>query len=147
MTSRPMPWRSSSWIRPATSWCRSHPRQSQRIPRTRTTTPRPTPRSRPKEQRAKARTSPPSGPSGADAAKKALDGIKAVEKRLTQPKFTHETDRLKLPAGLDVKLSAVPEVVVSADNAPTRQTREVFAKPATEADEALAEIERLVGDE
>ena len=83
----------------------------------------------------------------ADAAKKARHSIKAIEKRLTQPKFTHETDRLKLPAGLDVKLSAVPEVIVSADNAPTRQTREVFAKLATEADEVLADLERIVADD
>ena len=86
-------------------------------------------------------------PDVAEAARRAEKSLTAVEERLTQPKFTHETDRLKMPGGLDAKLGAIPEVVASADTAPTTQSREVFAELRARADAALLDLDRIVGDE
>jgi len=73
----------------------------------------------------------------AKALSKALEG---PEKQLTQPKFTHDTDRLKLPGGLDSKLQSIAPVVVGADAPVTTQIRTVFAKLAGESEAALADF-------
>jgi trehalose-6-phosphate synthase len=86
-------------------------------------------------------------PAVVDAARRAAAALERIEETLTQPKFTHETDRLKLPLGIDGKLAAVPEVVASADTAPTRQSREVYAKLAAAADAAMSDLEAVIEDE
>ena len=82
----------------------------------------------------------------ASATKAVLERLRAVEEKLTQPRFTHDTDRLKVPGGLDVKIRSVTDVVASADNAPTRQAREVYAELAERADAVLAELDSVLGE-
>jgi len=75
------------------------------------------------------------------AAKALVKALEGPEKQLTQPKFTHDTDRLKLPGGLDSKLQSIAPVVVGADAPVTTQIRTVFAKLAGESEAALAEFQ------
>ena len=70
-------------------------------------------------------------------AKKVLRGLATAEERLTQPKHTHDTDRLKLPPGLDTRVGALADVVGSADAAPTAQARAVFTKLSAQVAEAV----------
>ena len=74
------------------------------------------------------------------AAKALSKALEAVEALLTQPKYTHDTDRLKMPAGLDVKVRALTEAAGAADRAPTRGVRDVFAKLDREVDAALDQL-------
>jgi hypothetical protein len=79
------------------------------------------------------------------SAKALLETLAEIESALTQPRATFPlTDRLKLPAGLDVKLDSVAAAVSTADAAPTRQALEVFAKHRAEADEVLARLDSLI---
>ncbi|MBW3537151.1 MAG: glycosyl hydrolase [Actinobacteria bacterium] len=78
------------------------------------------------------------------AAKDVLKVVKDPEAKLTQPKFSDATDRLKLPAGLDEKLAAIAPVIVGADAPVTRQAREVWDKLSGEADQALSELQAVL---
>jgi photosystem II stability/assembly factor-like uncharacterized protein len=81
------------------------------------------------------------------AAQAVIKALEGPENKLTQPKHTHDTDRLKLPGGLDVKLQSIVPVVVGADAPVTQQARDVWAKLSAEADEALAELDQVLGAE
>jgi hypothetical protein len=72
---------------------------------------------------------------------RALGGI---EEQLTQPKADHDTDRLKLPGGLDAKLGDLPNVVASADAAPTRQAVVVFRELRARTDSVLASLREIL---
>ena len=81
------------------------------------------------------------------AAKAVAKAVKAPEEKLTQPKFSDSTDRLKLPAGLDSKLAAIVPVIVGADAPVTRQARQVWDKLAGEARQALDELQAVLDGE
>jgi len=67
----------------------------------------------------------------------------AIEARLTQPRMHHEIESMEYPVGLDYKLAQLPDVVASADTAPTRQVEAVFATLRERAEAALGDLERL----
>ena len=69
-----------------------------------------------------------------------LDGL---ERRLTQPDMKDDADRLKFPAGLDMKLGALSDLGDAVDAAPTAATEAVLDElsgQARSAVEALSEL-------
>ena len=81
------------------------------------------------------------------AAKAVAKALKPTESKLTQPKFTDATDRLKLPAGLDEKIPSIAPVIVSADAPVTSQARDVWEKLSDEARVALSELQAVLDGE
>ena len=81
------------------------------------------------------------------AAKAVANALKPSESKLTQPKFTDSTDRLKLPAGLDEKLPSIAPVILSADAPVTTQARQVWEKLSGEARVALSELQAVLDGE
>lgn len=81
------------------------------------------------------------------AARAVRRALKSPENTLTQPKHTHETDRLKLPAGLDVKLQSIAPVVLGADAPVTRQARLVWEKLSVDAQIALEQLDEVFSGE
>ena len=82
-----------------------------------------------------------------EAAKAVSKALKKPGGKLTQPKFTDPTDRLKLPAGLDDKLPAIAPVILGADAPVTKQARQVWEKLAGEARDALSEFQAVLDGE
>ncbi len=70
-----------------------------------------------------------------------------VEEELVQTKAQTPFDRLRLPVKVNAKLVGLTSVVASADAAPPRQAYDVFAKLSGEADQALARLEAILGQE
>jgi photosystem II stability/assembly factor-like uncharacterized protein len=70
--------------------------------------------------------------------------LAAIEEELTQVKAKNRQDTLDYPIKLNVKLSALSGIVASADAAPTRQSREVFAELAARVDEQLGRLRQIV---
>ncbi|HVA21398.1 MAG TPA: glycosyl hydrolase [Candidatus Micrarchaeia archaeon] len=75
-----------------------------------------------------------------------VEAATAVEARLTQPRMQHEIESMEHPVGLDYKLAALPDVVASSDDGPTRQAEQVFRELEGRADLALADLERLCAE-
>jgi hypothetical protein len=74
----------------------------------------------------------------ADAGRPLVETLNAIEQELIEPRARADGDRLHFPSRLNVKLAAVTSVVASADAAPTRQVREVFAELSSQVDRVLA---------
>ena len=81
------------------------------------------------------------------AAKAVAKALKGPESKLTQPRFSDETDRLKLPGGLDAKITAIMPVIVGADAPVTKQARQVWEKLSGEARQALSELHAVIEGE
>ncbi|MDE3229864.1 MAG: glycosyl hydrolase, partial [Chloroflexota bacterium] len=67
----------------------------------------------------------------------------AIEGALIETRAAEDDDTLRFPVKLNVKLAALMSVVASADAAPTRQAREVFAALCAQADSQLARLRAL----
>ncbi len=83
-------------------------------------------------------------PQQGDALKRLVEEASGIASRLTQPRMQHETDGMEYPVGLDFKLAQIPDIVASADVAPTRQVEEVFAELSDRLEAALADLDRFV---
>ncbi len=75
-----------------------------------------------------------------------MEAAAAIEGRLTQPRMQHEIESMEHPVGLDYKLAVLPDVVASADTAPTRQVEAVFSELRGRADAALGDLDRLCAE-
>lgn len=69
--------------------------------------------------------------------------LDAIEAELIESRSAEDDDTLRFPVKLNVKLAALMSVVASADAAPTRQAREVFAALCVQADTQLARLRAL----
>ncbi|HEV7129316.1 MAG TPA: hypothetical protein VGN32_17920, partial [Ktedonobacterales bacterium] len=67
----------------------------------------------------------------------------AIEEELIETRSAEDDDTLRFPVKLNVKLASLMSVVASADAAPTRQAREVFAALSARADALLARLREL----
>jgi photosystem II stability/assembly factor-like uncharacterized protein len=67
-----------------------------------------------------------------------------TEGELIQGRAKVSGDRLNLPSRLNVKLAALASVVSSADGAPTRQSRDVFAHVSALIDEQLQRLRQVL---
>jgi len=73
--------------------------------------------------------------------------LDAIEERLIQTKSVSERDRLRMPAGLNAKLTNLIPVLLSADVRPTQQSYAVFGELSGRVDEQLSLLDGLVGDD
>jgi photosystem II stability/assembly factor-like uncharacterized protein len=81
------------------------------------------------------------------AAKRLHDALTEVEEELIQPRSKAHEDPLNYPIKLNNKLAALASVVASADAAPTRQSREVYADLAARTDRALHRLQEVFATE
>ncbi len=73
--------------------------------------------------------------------------LDALEAELIQTEARTAGDRLRLKAKINQKLISLISVVAAADARPPRQAYDVFADLSSQADEKLAELDRLLGTE
>jgi hypothetical protein len=73
--------------------------------------------------------------------------LDALEAELIQTEARTAGDRLRLKAKINQKLISLISVVAAADSRPPRQAYDVFADLSSQADEKLAELDRLLGTE
>lgn len=78
------------------------------------------------------------------AGKGLKEKLAAVEEELTQVKAKSRQDTLALPIKLNAKLAFLAGVVASADAAPTRQARDVFAELSARVEELLERLRGIV---
>ncbi len=76
-----------------------------------------------------------------------VEKLNAIEGELIQTGAMTASDRLRLKAKLNVKLITLVSVVAAADAGPTQQTYDVFAHLSRQADEQLARLSGLIGDD
>ena len=72
-----------------------------------------------------------------------IEQLDAIEAELIEPRSAEDDDTLRFPVKLNVKLAALMGVVASADAAPTRQAREVFAALSEQAGAQIARLRVL----
>ncbi|MGH7922097.1 MAG: hypothetical protein ACREQM_19455, partial [Candidatus Dormibacteraceae bacterium] len=72
-----------------------------------------------------------------------LEQLDSIERRLTQPDMKDDTDRLKVPAGLDMKLGALSDLLDAIDAAPTAATEAVLDELAERARSAIQDLNGL----
>src|SRR5579875_112194 len=80
------------------------------------------------------------------AGRQLLERLGAVEAELTQVAVKAPQDEVAFPPGLNAQLAHVFAVAASADAAPTRQTRELFASLTASMEEHLARLDELAGE-
>ena len=73
--------------------------------------------------------------------------LTAIEHELVQTEARAPSDRLRLKVRLNQKLITLISVVAAADARPTRQSYDVFAHLAAQADEQLAALERVLSED
>jgi photosystem II stability/assembly factor-like uncharacterized protein len=78
------------------------------------------------------------------AGKSLKERLAAVEEELTQVKAKNRQDTLDHPIKLNAKLAALSSIVASADAAPTRQARDVFADLSARVDQQLDRLRQLL---
>ncbi len=83
----------------------------------------------------------------AEAGKGLKEKLAAVEEELTQVKAKNRQDTLDSPIKLNAKLATLAGVVASADAAPTRQARAVFAELSRRVEEQLGRLRGIVETE
>jgi photosystem II stability/assembly factor-like uncharacterized protein len=83
----------------------------------------------------------------AEASRPIKDKLLAIEEELIQFRSKAHEDPLNFPIKLNNKLASLAGVVASADAAPTRQAREVYAELATRIDQQLAALRAVVSED
>ncbi|HLZ68904.1 MAG TPA: glycosyl hydrolase [Dehalococcoidia bacterium] len=73
--------------------------------------------------------------------------LSEVEAELIDSRAKGALDRLNYPAKLVPKLAGLPPVIASADAAPTRQSREVFAELSAQLEVQLGKLRDLLANE
>jgi len=81
------------------------------------------------------------------AATTLCDKLDAIETQLIQTKAVSERDRLRMPAGLNAKLTGLIPVLLSADARPTQQAYDAFGEMSGRVDEQLSLLDGLIGDD
>ena len=78
------------------------------------------------------------------AAQSLQEKLTTIESELIQTGAKSGSDRLRLRARLNGKLTALTSVVSSADEAPTQQTYDVFEHLSAQVDDQLAQLEQVI---
>lgn len=81
------------------------------------------------------------------AAKDLQEKLTAIENAFIQTGAHSPSDRLRLPARLDAKLTMLISVVASCDTAPTQQSYDVYDHLSSQVDEQIALLDGLLGDD
>jgi len=69
-----------------------------------------------------------------------------VEAQLVQPEAKVAFDRLRLQTMLNARLHNLISVVSAADDAPTKQTYDVFGELSTKVDAEFDKLESILGE-
>jgi hypothetical protein len=80
----------------------------------------------------------------ARAGRAVREQLGAIEDELIQVRVMEDDDTLRFPIKLNIKLAELFDTVASADAAPTRQAREVFAELAARVDAQLQRLDEVV---
>ena len=83
----------------------------------------------------------------ADAASELKEKIAAIEGVLAQTRAKAQIDRLKYPAMLNGKLTALISWVTSSDEKPTQQSREVYGLLADQVNTQLDELQQVIDED
>jgi photosystem II stability/assembly factor-like uncharacterized protein len=81
------------------------------------------------------------------SAKTIKERLSAIENELTQPKAHDRADTLDFPIQLNTKLAWLAMTVASADAAPTRQARTVYAELSARLQTRLQDLRQLLSTE
>ncbi len=96
------------------------------------------------EEWAKRAAGHPSEQAISDGATALKDKLTAIEEELIQTNYKGARDRLNQPVKLNSKLSALTDVVSSADFAPTQQAQEVYVDFSSKIDPHLMRLEEVI---
>ncbi len=89
-------------------------------------------------------------PDGSDALRAEAAGLRQdlirIEKVLTQPDWHGEMDEMEMAAGLDGRLFTLQQALDHSDAPPTRQAQQMADKLFKRSEEAVLELDQLIGD-